>query len=127
MKTCPYCGREYPDDATVCTIDQNLLVPAVAAAPAPVAPPSATKASQSPDEAGQLRTQAEKFQFWSLILFAAGLLCWLGAIFSFVNSGGLEAGVPWHWGSIGGSLISASVLLFFFAQLIHIRALLAKK
>jgi hypothetical protein len=26
MKSCPYCGKEYPDDATVCLIDQQSLV-----------------------------------------------------------------------------------------------------
>jgi membrane protease YdiL (CAAX protease family) len=26
MKKCPYCGEEYPDDATVCAIDTNELV-----------------------------------------------------------------------------------------------------
>lgn len=25
MKSCPYCGKEYPDDATVCSIDQQRL------------------------------------------------------------------------------------------------------
>lgn len=25
MKKCPYCGKEYPDDATVCAIDQEPL------------------------------------------------------------------------------------------------------
>ncbi len=25
MKTCPYCGKEYPDDATVCAIDGRAL------------------------------------------------------------------------------------------------------
>ena len=29
MKTCPYCGKKYPDDATVCAIDgQSLSEPA---------------------------------------------------------------------------------------------------
>jgi hypothetical protein len=28
MKTCPYCGKEYPDDAVVCAIDQTPLSPA---------------------------------------------------------------------------------------------------
>jgi hypothetical protein len=28
MKTCPYCGKEYPDDAVVCAIDQTPLTPA---------------------------------------------------------------------------------------------------
>lgn len=26
MKTCPYCGEKYPDDATICELDQNPLV-----------------------------------------------------------------------------------------------------
>ena len=26
MKKCPYCGKEYPDDAVVCELDQNPLV-----------------------------------------------------------------------------------------------------
>ena len=25
MKNCPYCGKEYPDDATVCAVDGELL------------------------------------------------------------------------------------------------------
>ena len=28
MKTCPYCGKEYADDATICPIDRNELTPA---------------------------------------------------------------------------------------------------
>ena len=27
MKTCPYCGKEFPDDAAVCAIDQTPLIP----------------------------------------------------------------------------------------------------
>src|SRR5450432_583699 len=26
MKKCPYCGKEYPDDATNCAIDNELLL-----------------------------------------------------------------------------------------------------
>lgn len=26
MKTCPYCGKEYPDDAVICEIDESPLV-----------------------------------------------------------------------------------------------------
>jgi len=31
MRTCPYCGKEYPDDATVCAIDGETLTDLVAA------------------------------------------------------------------------------------------------
>lgn len=27
MRPCPYCGKEYPDDATICTIDGESLIP----------------------------------------------------------------------------------------------------
>jgi hypothetical protein len=30
MKKCCYCGKEYPDDAVVCAVDQNLLYEPVA-------------------------------------------------------------------------------------------------
>ncbi len=33
MKTCPYCGTEYPDDATVCSIDRQSLDPEVSRKP----------------------------------------------------------------------------------------------
>ena len=29
MKTCTYCGKQYPDDTVICAIDQQLLVDAV--------------------------------------------------------------------------------------------------
>jgi hypothetical protein len=39
MKKCTYCGQEYPDDATVCAIDQQPL--------APVGQPAAASADKS--------------------------------------------------------------------------------
>ena len=33
MKKCTYCGREYPDDAVICPVDQNALVVAEIAPP----------------------------------------------------------------------------------------------
>lgn len=41
MKECPYCGKEYPDDAVVCAIDRQALDPPAAQpepAPKPAAP-----------------------------------------------------------------------------------------
>lgn len=41
MKTCSYCGKQYPDDAEVCAIDQQPLK-ALAESPAPAAPAKAS-------------------------------------------------------------------------------------
>jgi len=35
VKTCPYCGQEYPDDATVCSIDRQSLDPKTPTKPSP--------------------------------------------------------------------------------------------
>jgi peptidoglycan/LPS O-acetylase OafA/YrhL len=40
MRTCPYCGKEYPDTATVCELDAN---PLIAIQGANAAPPPTTK------------------------------------------------------------------------------------
>src|ERR1700722_3892156 len=40
MKTCPYCGKEYPDTATVCELDAN---PLIAIQGVNAAPPPTTK------------------------------------------------------------------------------------
>ena len=37
MKKCTYCGKEYPDEATVCPLDQEPLVAKIP--PAPEVPP----------------------------------------------------------------------------------------
>jgi hypothetical protein len=39
MKKCKYCGKEYPDEATVCELDANPLVASKVATTAP--PPTA--------------------------------------------------------------------------------------
>jgi hypothetical protein len=35
MKKCVYCGKEYPDEASVCAIDLNPLEPVIASSPSP--------------------------------------------------------------------------------------------
>ena len=40
MRTCPYCGKEYPDTATVCELDAN---PLITIQSANTAPPPTTK------------------------------------------------------------------------------------
>jgi len=41
MKTCSYCGKQYPDDAEVCVLDQQPLK-GLAESPAGVTPPKVT-------------------------------------------------------------------------------------
>jgi hypothetical protein len=136
MKKCPYCGREYPDDAKVCAVDQTALVPAVAAprVEKPKIDPGfkpedfsvARGPSTNTDEATELRARAENLQLWACICLFGGLICGFGFLMK-VMTAEAAAPVPWLWISLGSSLISTSVVLFFFAQLVHIRALLAKK
>jgi len=45
MKTCSYCGKEYPDDADVCTIDQS---PLVLSTPKPLTDPSGSPPKNQP-------------------------------------------------------------------------------
>src|ERR1700690_1197853 len=43
MKTCPYCGKEYPDDIAVCTADQTRLIAETSKDAHPVPPPLSVK------------------------------------------------------------------------------------
>jgi hypothetical protein len=61
------------------------------------------------------------------LFFAAGLFCALIFTVSFASQAPNSSGEPWFWVSIGGSLVSTSIVLFLFAQLVHIRASLEKK
>ena len=45
MKTCPYCGKEYPDDTGLCTFDQTSLIAVISATDRP-----ATFQPNRPDE-----------------------------------------------------------------------------
>lgn len=105
MKICPKCGKEFTDDVTYCLVDQNTLVST---------------------ETANLRRRAEVLQLLAWLSFVGAVLCIFGAIIAFVNVGA-EAGAPWGWIYISGSLVSISIVLFLFAQLVHIRASLEKK
>ena len=51
MKTCPYCGAEYPDDRTECPIDHTAI--AAKAAPAEARKPAYEFAPLSPEHMQQ--------------------------------------------------------------------------
>jgi hypothetical protein len=70
MKKCAYCGKDYPDDATVCAIDQTPLTaagqtPSAAAAPKTSAPPAVKPA---------LMTQLRTWHLYLGCIFAPMLL-----------------------------------------------------
>jgi len=50
---------------------------------------------------------------WLGFFFAAGLFCALIFTVSFASQAPNSSGEPWFWVSIGGSLVSTSIVLFF--------------
>ncbi len=75
MKTCTYCGKQYPDDASICAVDGQPLQAVVPAPIAPTPPP--------PDFARQQIIDAEHLKLLSIFHFVvAGLaFCGLGFLF----------------------------------------------
>ena len=47
MKKCPWCGKEYPDEVSVCAIDQNPLESCDPEPPAPASETDAVEASET--------------------------------------------------------------------------------
>jgi hypothetical protein len=74
MKTCPICGKEYPDDVVVCLLDQSSLVP-VTTSSTPSAPPP------KPPQA-----KAEKLAQSSFVLGIASIFCGITAIPAIIQS-----------------------------------------
>jgi hypothetical protein len=74
MKTCSYCGKQYPDDATACAIDGQPLQAVVPATIAPTPPPDLTR---------QQIIDGEHLKLLSIFHFVvAGLaFCGLGFLF----------------------------------------------
>ena len=84
MKQCSYCGREYPDEAIMCPLDERPLV-TVAAPRAPVPPPLPTSPLRVTEAVGrsfsdeeiQLIGQRQRAIICSIIpLDAVTLLAW---------------------------------------------------
>ena len=90
MKTCPYCGAEYPDGTVACAIDQTLLDP-----------PSATFATTSPPVTVSTRPEYEftplteaQMQMDLVTLVRCGTLMSADLIASKLRAGGIESFIP---------------------------------
>lgn len=90
MKTCPYCGKEYPDNASICELDQNLLV---YSKPKSINPPNAT------DEQTLSSVQTFYVKFFVPTMWFFGLGGMMLAIFfgAFPDDGNKPKPSDWLW------------------------------
>jgi hypothetical protein len=78
MKKCSYCGREYPDDAVACTVDQNPLAAGVAEGDNVAKSRQPAKPTTPCPACGALdgyKPAVEVRGSFSLLVFLAGGLC----------------------------------------------------
>lgn len=85
------------------------------------------KSNPANPEADRLRSRAVFLGLAAWLFFAAGLFCASIFAISFATDPPETSAESWFWVPIGGSLVSTSIVLFLFAQLVHIRASLEKK
>ncbi|MGO8766839.1 MAG: hypothetical protein ACLQSR_17110 [Limisphaerales bacterium] len=84
MKTCSYCGAEYPDDATLCASDHTPLDPPVK--------PSVFKTEQAPYEPSTLSEADKKLDL--VTLMRCGTLAEADVIASRLRAAGIETFIP---------------------------------
>jgi hypothetical protein len=112
MKRCPYCGKEYPDDATVCAIDQTPFEEVPAETVSQKFPTFAVfSESKIP---ASLATVSYLFFIPSAFIFA--LIGFLLCVNSIGESGGIL--LPCLISGIVGILIVVFLLIFPVAMLI---------
>src|ERR1051325_8398964 len=101
MKKCSYCGKEYPDDAQLCSIDGQALtsddqppVPAAAVNLDTDHPPVSKTASESVAAIPNLRLTDRQLRIFEVVLLC--LICFGGSIlfaaYRLLNSGGSARG-----------------------------------
>ena len=91
MKTCPYCGAEYPDATPCCTIDETPLSPPPAAPP-PVAHPATISSPRTEFEIPPLTE--EQMQMDLVTLVRCGTLMSADLIASRLRAAGIESFIP---------------------------------
>jgi hypothetical protein len=91
MKTCPYCGAEYPDGTPCCTIDETPLSPPPAAPPR-VAPPDLQPARRAEFEIPPLTEAQRRLDLVTLV--RCGSLLSADLIASRLQAEGIETFIP---------------------------------
>jgi hypothetical protein len=92
MKTCPYCGAEYPDDALVCPIDQTPFERPADEIPSS-SPPSPTPEPNRPEY--ELAPLSEDERQQDLVtLVRCGTLVAADLVVARLRAGGIEAFLP---------------------------------
>ena len=95
MKSCGYCGKQYSDEATVCSVDGHPLKPLVALQPAP--------------------STEEKHSILGIISFAISVLVGILMLAVFTIAGILNQGRVQHGQSYPGQLIIGLGAIFLLA------------
>jgi preprotein translocase subunit SecY len=124
MKKCPWCAKEYPDDATICAVDGNALEgPSATAGPSPSpsngSPVRATDVSGATPERGVLPV-------WRKAMVTGAVLaaCWVGGLIPLPTIAHHpqppgEMSANWSVMVLGVSpLLSAFILVEFAALLV---------
>jgi len=91
MKTCPYCGAEYPDDTSCCVIDETPLSPPPAAPPAD-ADPVTTATPPAEFEIPPLTDEQRQMDLVTLV--RCGTLISADLIASRLRAAGIDAFIP---------------------------------
>jgi len=90
MKTCPYCGAEYPDGTPCCTIDETPLSPP--AAPRPVFHPVTNPSPRAEFEIPSLTEEQKQMDLVTLV--RCGSLISADLIASRLRAEGIETFIP---------------------------------
>jgi cell division septation protein DedD len=91
MKTCPYCGAEYPDGTPCCTIDETPLSPPPAAS-RPVTNPASNPSPRAEFEIPPLTEEQRQMDLVTLV--RCGSLISADLIASRLRAAGIETFIP---------------------------------
>src|SRR5437588_6216359 len=101
MKSCPYCGKEYPDEASICIIDGHALQAVI-----PMPPPLAQEEKNSAMGTASL----------SISIAVGFLILAIFVIAPFLNAGRLQRGQTYP----GQLILGVGLIMLFAADVVAI-------